>query len=525
MARLSEPPASDAPCRIPAVLARMADNTRSQIVYREAGVVRSETYAECYRKVQRLTRCFADRGLAAGALVAIHGDTSYDWLLADLTSAYLGLVSIAINPSTTKERALAILRETGCKIALTESLEHAAHFRAHGIEVLVLGRGDHAGFESLSSHLDDEPAELAPVRRSRPDFTMVSTSGTVAEPKLFSVTSRPLFTTMRHFQEIYGLSSSDRMLVFLPMCHLPQRMLVYGGLDLEMSLLLSSPAHLIADSRAWAATVTVTVPRVIEHLDGRLGARGGAVTPKDLFGEQIRLIFVGSAPIRPALLERWKTLGAPLFEVYGTTEVGMIALNRPGRERIGTVGAPIPWGDVKLAPDTHEILVRTTTPFLYGRLVDGRLVVAAEGEDHDHPTGDVGQIDADGFIRILGRLRDFVALQSGEKIFVGTLEARVVDAGVAPLCVLVGNGQRHLSALLFFGPDDERLARRGELEAACADKLRALNQVARPPEQIRSFVICDEMPSVQNGCMTETQKLRRHRVVERFWGSCPAVKL
>ncbi|HEU4727133.1 MAG TPA: AMP-binding protein [Kofleriaceae bacterium] len=503
----------------------MADNTRSRITYRDAGGVRSETYAECYRKVQRLSRWFAERGLAAGDRVAIHGETSYHWLLADLTAAYLGLISIAINPSTSRERALAMLRDTGCRVALTESRDHAAHLAAHGVQVLRMGDGEPGELDTLASHLDDEPAVLAPVPRSRPEFTVVSTSGTVSEPKLFSVAAHPLLETMRQFRDLYALSSSDRMLVFLPMCHLPQRMLVYGCLDLEISLILSSPAHVVADSRACGATVTVTVPRVIEHLDGRIQAHGGRLTPKDLLGEQIRLIFVGSAPIRPALFERWKALGAPLYEVYGTTELGMITLNWPGRERAGTVGAPIPWGDVKLAPDTHEILVRTPTPFLYGRISEGRMVAARYSEDEYHPTGDVGQLDEDGYVRILGRLRDFVALQSGVKVYVGELEARVVDAGVAPLCVLVGNGQRHLSALLFFEPDDERLTDRDQLEARCTEQLRAVNQGAPAAAQIRSFMICDEVPSVHNGCMTETQKLRRHRVVEKFWGSRTPVRL
>lgn len=503
----------------------MADNTRSRIVYRDASGVHSETYAGCYRKVQRLTRWFGDRGLRAGDPVAIHGETSYPWLLADLASSYLGLLSIALTPSIASARALAILRETGCRVALTDSPDHAAKLAAHGIEVLFLGDAPPTGLDTLAAHLDDEPAEQAPVARVRPEFTVVSTSGTESEPKLFSVAAHPLLATMRQFQELYGLSSSDRLLVFLPMCHLPQRMLVYGSLDLEISLILSSPAHLVADCRDAGATVTVTVPRVIEHLDARIRAHGDRLTPRALLGEQVRLIFVGSAPIRPALFKRWKELGAPLFEVYGTTELGMITLNRPGRERPGTVGAAIPWGDVVLAPDTQEILVRTPTPFLHGRFIDGRLVAADHAEGAYHPTGDVGQIDDDGYIRILGRLRDFVALQSGVKVFVAEIEARVVDAGIAPLCVLVGNGQRHLSALLFYPPDDDRLAHRDQLETRCIELLRAMNQDAPASAQIRSFVICDEMPSVQNDCMTETQKLRRHRVVERFLGGHTPVKL
>ncbi|WP_437626757.1 AMP-binding protein [Sorangium sp. So ce1151] len=504
----------------------MAENSRSRIVYRIAGEARAETYAECYQKVRRLTRCFWDRGLRAGDLVAIHGDTSYFWLLADLTSVYLGLVSIALYPTATKERALAILRETGCRVVLTDQPSYAEYFAEHGLEVLLLCEGEHDRFETLASHLSDEPRLLSPAPRTRLDFTIVSTSGTVSEPKLFCVAAAPLLTTMQRFAEIYGLSSADNMLVFLPMCHLPQRMLVYGGLDIEMSLILSSPAQFIVDSRLHRATVTVTVPRVIEHLDARLQAGGSAMTPRDLFGEQIRLIFVGSAPIRPALLDRWRGMGAPLYEVYGTTEIGMIALNQPGRERSGTVGLPIPWGDVKLDPDTNEILARTTTPFLHGRVGGGgQVVVDQQDESQYHATGDVGQIDEDGYIRILGRLRDFVALQSGVKIFVGDLEARLVEAGVAPLCLLVGNGQRHLSALLFFPPDDERLARRDELDARCGELLRALNQKAPQSEQIRSFVICDQMPDVRNGCMTETQKLRRHRVVEVFWENSVPVRV
>ncbi|MEM9492348.1 MAG: AMP-binding protein, partial [Myxococcota bacterium] len=440
----------------------MASNSGSSIRYRAANAIHTQTYAECYRTVQRLTRCFKAHGLEAGDRIAIHGDTSYYWLLADLTAVYLGLVSVALYPAATRERASSILRETGCKLVLTDQPDSGQYFAEQGIAVLLLAETEHEGFETLASHLDDEPEILEPVPRPSPSFTIVSTSGTLSEPKLFAVTAAPLLTTMHQFAELYGLSAADRLLVFLPMSHLPQRMLVYGALDIEMDLILSSPNYFLTDSCQSEATVTVTVPRVIEHLDTRIR---GSATHKDLFGDKIRLMFVGSAPIRPALLEKWKAMGAPLFEVYGTTEIGMVGLNRPGFERPGTVGWPIPWGDVKLDPETNEILVKTTTPFLHSRLIDGEMVVAEHGEDHYYSTGDVGKINEDGSLRVLGRLRDFIALQSGEKIFVRDIEERLVEAGLAPLCLLVGNGQRHLSALLFFAPDDEHLARRDELEA------------------------------------------------------------
>jgi len=322
---------------------------------------------------------------------------------------------------------------------------------------------------------------------------------------------------MDRFAELYGFGGRDRLLLYLPLSHLPQRMMLYWGLGAGMDFVLSDPAHLVDDGVEFAPTLHVTVPRVLEHLRWRVRSalqRAGADSAecraeayRGMFGAAIRSIFVGSAPTDPALLVELLAAGLPVNEVYGTTELGMIGLNVPADRRPGTVGQPIPWGAVRLAPDTREIQVRTPTPFLHGRLVDGEIEEHRWDPDAFEPTSDVGDLDTDGFLTVRGRLRDFVVLATGEKVFVRPIEDAVAARAGAGICQVTPLDDGRLGALMFFeGPVPDGL----ELTAGLSE----VNASLHPWERVRAFATVDRLPTVEEGCLTETMKPRRHVIDE-----------
>jgi long-subunit acyl-CoA synthetase (AMP-forming) len=155
-----------------------------------------------------------------------------------------------------------------------------------------------------------------------------------------------------------------------------------------------------------------------------------------------------------------------------------------------------------------EILVRTGTPFLYGRTAGAGIEPAVWEDDAWWPTGDVGSLDADGFLTIHGRLRDFLALGTGEKVFVRPIEDGAVQATSASVCVLSQLGGTQLGALLFFGPAEVKPVEH------CRARLAELNSSLHPWERIRSFAIVEGLPSIEEGSVTETMKLRRHKIEE-----------
>ncbi|GAA3463354.1 AMP-binding protein [Saccharothrix longispora] len=510
-------------CPLPAVLDALAGNETSSLVFRRGGEPDRVSHARCRADAAGLAAALRERGVGPGAKVAVHGSTGYEWVLADLACVLVGALSVALYPSAPVPRAVAVAGESGCRTVLTDNADAVAAFRAAGFDVLFLGHTAPDGVESVAelvSRAGPAARDGAPQPRTGP-FTVVSTSGTLSEPKLFTVAADPLLRTMDRFAEIYGFGRGDRLLLYLPLSHLPQRMMLYWGLRAGLDFVLSDPAHMAADGAAHAPTLHVTVPRVLEHvrwrvskaLKGRQAEPGAtAAAYRSIFGPAIRSIFVGSAPTDPALMAELLAADLPVFEVYGTTELGMIGLNTPEARRPGTVGRPIPWGEVRLDPGTREVLVRTPTPFLHGRLVDGRVEPKRWEPDRFEPTADVGEFDADGFLRVLGRLRDFIVLPSGEKVFVTPIETAVARAAGAGLCQVAPGADGRLGALLFFEPDEVP----ADHDVAAA--LRRVNSGLHPWERVRSYAVVDRMPTVEEGCLTETGKPRRH-VIDRVHGA------
>jgi acyl-CoA synthetase (AMP-forming)/AMP-acid ligase II len=287
-----------------------------------------------------------------------------------------------------------------------------------------------------------------------------------------------------------------------------------------MDLVLSDPAHIVTDSAEHRPTLHVTVPRVLEHIrwraskilqDAEAGSGSVGDAYRAVFGPAIRSIFVGSAPTDAVLMSELLDAGLPVFEVYGTTELGMIGLNTPEARRPGTVGSPIPWGTVRLDPDTREVQIRTPSPFLHGHLVNGQVRPHHWQEGRFEPTADVGEFDADGYLRVLGRLRDFMVLPSGEKIFIAPIETMLAEAAGAGLCQVTLRPGGQLGALLFFESDDVTFS---EIAAA----LRRANRGLHPWERVKAYAIIRRMPTVEEGCLTETTKPRRH-IIDQIHGN------
>ncbi|MEU9607618.1 AMP-binding protein [Streptomyces sp. NPDC048057] len=522
-------------CVLTDLVAAMPDKASSVLLCRRGGARTSVPYPECHRDALSLAAALRRRGVAPGTRVAVHGATSYEWVLADLAALLTGAVSVALYPSAPPERAVATAREAGCRTVLTDRADCVAAFRAAGLDVVFLGpegEGAPSVVELIAEAAEKGEdagagagaADFAPADRGDGPFTIVSTSGTLSEPKLFAVHSAPLLHTMDHFAELYGFDGRDRLLVYLPLSHLPQRMMLYWGLGQGLDFVLSDPARVIADGVETSPTLHVAVPRSLQHLHKRaldlarrqgLEGEEGAMTKAyaQVFGTALKAVFVGSAPSDPALLAELHAGGVPVYEVYGTTELGMVGLNVPDANRRGTVGRPIPWGDVRIDDESGEVLVRTPTPFRYGEVLGPHVVPVVRNPDAWWPTGDAGALDADGFLTVHGRLRDFVALPNGEKVFLRALEESTAAATGAGLCVVMKIDASHLGALLFFDPAaPEGVGSADGYRARLAEANRRLH----PWERIHSFAVVSGLPSLADGCMTETTKLRRHKVEETY---------
>jgi long-chain acyl-CoA synthetase len=518
-------------CRLHEIVAAMPSKANSTIFCRRDGQPAAVPYPQCLRDASVVSAALLSRGVRRGDRVAIHGSTSYEWILADLACVLAGAVSVTLYPNAPTARVVATAQESRCRVVCTDRADSAASFAAAGLDVVVLSsRTGRAGTPTIGDLLTGEivtPAPQRPEGFDRDAFTIVSTSGTLSVPKLFAVHSAPLIYTMNRFTEIFGLSGRDRLLLYLPLAHLPQRMMLYWGLDTGIDFVLSDPAHMVADSARLDPTLHVAVPRSLQHLrwlartttNGRTTSSGSPTTARQfhaVFGPAVRAIFVGSAASDAAVLADLSDAGLPVYEIYGTTELGIIAFNAPGWTRLGTVGRPIPWGNVQVGHDSGEILVQTPTPFLHGRLIDGRIEPSPPGRGVWRPTGDVGALDADGFLTVRGRIRDFLPLSSGEKVFLRPIEDAATEATAASLTVITMTNNSQLGALLFFDPAAVDATNRDGTVDRCRSRLQVLNQTLHPWERIRAFSIFGRLPSAEEGTLTDTTKLRRHMIDEVY---------
>lgn len=534
------PCAAEFPCLLLDLLSAMADEHEASVIFRNrAGAVVRKSYAECYRDALAVAAGFDASGVRAGDIVALHGATSYAWLLSDMACVLTGAISLALYPSAPLSRILSAVKEMKVALLLTDDAHSGRELSRTGYKVVKLTDAQEPGAETIGNLLDrhrDDAATWRPVRQPQEPFTIVSTSGTLSEPRFFAVHSWPLLYTMERFGEIYQLSSSDSMLLALPLAHLPQRMLTYGALKMKVRLILSGPTKFLKDATEFKPTIHVVVPRMLEYINARLtkaletgaGRLMGFARPvlkrsrrtafrllgSKIFGRGARYIFVGSAPTPKSVLAGLKDAGCPIYEVYGTTEMGMIALNTPQATRVGSVGKTVGWGELKIDEESQEVFFATKFPFLHSLVVDGKIVREEKYAREFIPTGDVGTLD-EGFLTLRGRIRDFVALLNGEKIFVRPIEDNLNEIEGANACVVVGNGQKELSAVIFADPE-RRFESREEKTEHFRRAVAEMNRTSSPWERVRKILIVDELPSIENGCLTETLKLRRHVINRKY---------
>lgn len=522
------------------ILWSMRDQHAASVFFSNAGSVVQKSHATCYQEACDLAAAFDALGVREGDIVAIHGANSYEWLLADLACVITGATSLALYPSAPPSRALSYVKEMSAKLLLTDATSSNSEMRGARCKVISLSDKDH-DLDSVGSLR--RRFQGAPLRQPKlkPDaaFTIVSTSGTLSEPMFFAVHPLPLLYTMEQFKKNYSLSDADSILVALPLAHLPQRMMVYGAINNRLQLILSGPTRFLKDSLTFNPTVHIVVPRMLQYIDDRLMKelkQGPArvvlwllpllkhsrrlvyrLVGARIFGKRARCIFVGSAPTPTAVLQRLMDLGCPIYEVYGTTELGMIGLNEPGATKIGSVGRVVKWGKVRIDPQNGEVQFATPFPFFHGRAPHGKTERDGSVANRFVPTGDIGAIDDEGFLSLRGRLRDFVALSSGEKIFVRPIEERLSEIAGVNTCVVVGNGERELGAVVFA---DSKFKFESDKQRAehFRQSIFKINQTLSPLERIKRFRVVDHAPAIEDGCLTETLKLRRHIINQTYAG-------
>ncbi|HVB43809.1 MAG TPA: AMP-binding protein [Streptosporangiaceae bacterium] len=480
-----------------------------QISFARLDGVTSIALTELHDRAQRLAAGLRDLGIGPGDRVGILASNSLDWVLLDLAALRLRAVTAGFEPGKFDPDA-SLLAKYRLSVLFTDRSgpgDRSASIRPMTELADLIGTGEPTGPLPAAGY---EPHDVT---------TIKFTSGSTGEPKGLAATVGSIDSSVNAVQQMFGHGCEDNVFTFLPLSLLQQRYWIYSALCFGHDITVSTYEAAFPALRQVRPTVVMGVPAFYEtarkHIEARAarrpGAGGGALraAATDVFGDRIRYLWTGSAPARPSTLRFFTGLGMPIYEGYGLNETCIVAKNYPGAHREGSVGQVLPGKKVLFDPD-GVISVHSEYP------VNWRYEYAAPGEsrrvfqpDGTVRTGDLGYLDADGFLFIRGRADDVIVLDNGKKIIVRPIEEFLKASPAIEECVVLCPTQTHLVAVVSAAaqPPDA---------AAIAARLAAANATFSRDERVRDLVIAPEPFSVANGMLTSQFKPRRSEIMTAY---------
>ncbi len=544
-------------------------------------------------EVRAVAKGLVAAGVEVGDRVALMATTRWEWTVLDYAIWYAGAVGVPLYPSATAEQMAWVLADSDACALVVESPEHLARLDAVRAQLPALAHvwslaGDAVRtLVRLGDGLNDAELDRARCAVGLDDAaTIIYTSGTTGRPKGCVLTHRnfvveldvaldglaPLFgdPDAAGTEHADGKEGSSTLL-FLPLAHVLARIIQVGCIRSRTTLAHCSSLSAAATALgAVRPSFVLAVPRVFETLfntasqqataDGhgavferaadtaiawsravdagrvpwRLRARHAAYSRvvygrlREQLGGRCRWAVSGGAPLGERLGHFYRGIGVTVLEGWGLTETtGAATVNLPGALKIGTVGRPLAGTAVRVADD-GELLVRGGQVFSgYHRDGDStRLVLEPDGWLH---TGDVGEVDDEGFVRVTGRKTEILVTAGGKSVAPAGLEDLVRAHPLVSHCLVVGDGRPFVAALVTLDretlpwwaqsrglPDDpRRLATHPELLAELQGAVDAANRAVSKAESIRRFGVVAEDWTEESGELTPSLKLRRSVVLRR----------
>ncbi|MDJ0385518.1 long-chain fatty acid--CoA ligase [Streptomyces sp. G-G2] len=561
---------------------------RTALRFRRGDAWQTLTYAELDAGVRESARALLALGVAPGERVAVLAETRPEWTRTHFAVLAAGAVIVPVYPTAGAEELAWVLSDSASVVVVCDDEAQAARVNAlreelpdglpqvRGVVLMdTLGRAGRDGGpggdldRDLDCDLDRELDVRAGAVGPGDDASIVYTSGTTGLPKGCRLTHGNLGAIQDATLPLIKGGPGDSTYLYLPLAHLLAQLIQFttlleGG---ELCYFGGRIEDVIAELAEARPTHLPSVPRLFEKLhsvvlslaesreggrerfeeavrlgvlaaDGELpqGARDAyEAAEKSLyslvrgaFGGRLRWALTGGAPIAPATLDFLRACGIAVFEGYGMTEsAGVISLNHPGAVRYGTVGRPIAGCEVRIADD-GEVLVRGPMVFPGYHANAGATAETVDPQGWLR-TGDLGALDADGFLRITGRKKELIITSAGKNITPTEVEFAIQRSRYVSRAVMVGDRRPHPVALITLDAEEiASWATREDIDLSGTPSthpaVRALVEAAveeanasvSRPARIRAFHILEREFTVESGTLTPTLKLRRNAVAERY---------
>ncbi|MGP6421747.1 AMP-binding protein [Pseudomonas putida] len=504
------------------------------------GQVETLTWADVGHQARCAAHWLRARELPQGSHIALISKNCAHWIIADLAIWMAGHVSVPLYPNLTADSVNQVLTHSESVLAFIGKLDDwpgmsvgvPADLPTISLPLHPPGEFDFSWDDlQKSSPIQDDPRPAAEQLA-----TIIYTSGTTGLPKGVMHSFANLgFATTRGTQ-LFGLNEQDRLLSYLPLCHVAERMFVelasiYTG---QTVFFAESLDTFITDLRRARPTAMFGVPRIwtkfqmgvygkipAKRLDFLLGLPfiGKRVGHKVLAGlglDALRVALSGAAPVPQTLLSWYQKLGLDVLEVYGMTEsCGYSHICLPGQYKQSWIGKPCPEVEVRI-DESGEVQVRSQANML-GYFKEPQKTAETLTEDGFLRTGDKGEQDAEGRLRLTGRLKEIFKTSKGKYVAPAPIENRLaVHSRIEQVCV-VGDGLSAPLGLCVLSTVNQEEGR-ASLHSSLEKLLEEVNAVLDKHERLRRLVVVKDSWAVENGFLTPTLKIKRN-VIEDTYGA------
>jgi long-chain acyl-CoA synthetase len=519
-----------------------------RFLVKKDGAYRPLSSEEFGLRVRACAGALAGLGLAKGDRVAILSYNRIEWAVVDFACQLLGLVDVPIYSTLPGDQCTFILKDSGAKALFVEDAEQLAKVR--GAVPAVVSFDPTEGATPFDEFL--RAAKVAPPAAVSPEdlATIIYTSGTTGVPKGVMLTQRNIVSNMLASGKAFDVTPRDTILSFLPLSHSFERLFDYLLFYWGASIAYAEDTDKVAENMLEVRpTIMAAVPRFYEKVYSKIRKSVAEQKPwkRGLFewarlvggqaaefwrrgrrptlglrlrlglanllvlnrlkarvGGRIRFFVSGGGALSREVAEFFHSIGLPILEGYGLTETSpVLTVNRLGATRLGTVGPVLPGVELKIAPD-GEILARG--PNIMKGYFNKPEDTAQVLQDGWFSTGDIGEIDSEGFLKITDRKKDLLKTSGGKYIAPGPIEGKLKLFPRILNAIVIGDRRKFPAALI--------VPTKGATKEEIARDVDALNAELAHHEQIKRFELVPTEFSIEGGELTPTLKVRR-RVVEQ----------
>ncbi|WP_254462918.1 AMP-binding protein [Photobacterium ganghwense] len=499
------------------------------------------TYAEVADKALRLVSALRAQGFMPGDRIALMSKNCAEWFITDLALMLGSYISVPVFPTAGADTIEHCLTHSESKAILIGKLDNS-----QAIESVMAKYPDllsiafnypsapkcHFDFNDFIN--EHAPSEERPEHQQGDIMSIVYTSGTSGLPKGAMLSYGGFAWSAQRLIDHIGMQDGERLFSYLPLAHITERVYIFGS-SVMAGIQVAFPESLdtfIDDVKMYRPTLFISVPRLWTLFQQRILEKlpqsklnillkipfiSGVIKRKLAQGlglDKARVLGCGSAPVSPALLRWYETIGLNITEAWGMTEsFAYSTLNYPFRsDKIGTVGNAGPGIELKIAAD-EEIMVRGNGLFTgyYKNEEASQAMFDHEGWLH---TGDIGAIDEEGYLTIQGRKNDTFKTAKGKFVSPVPIEKRIFEIASIEMMCLVGSGMP--APILLAVPHDFPNFDRQRYEKTAQRVIETINKELESHAKIKGILMIKEPWSVENGFLTPTLKIKRHLLEKKY---------